>query len=61
VAGNLTGRGMWRVLSRRWARRLDRLISMLSGEAMRNGTSVTVPTLASHSSATAGVGEGPGR
>jgi hypothetical protein len=61
VAGNLTGRGAWRVLARRWAGRLDRLISMLSGEAMRNGTSVAMPTLASRSSATAGVGEGPDR
>ena len=61
VAGNLTGRGVWRVLARRWAGRLDRLISTLSGEAMRNGTSVAMPTLASRSSATAGVGEGPDR
>jgi hypothetical protein len=61
VAGNLTGRGAWRVLARRWAGRLDRLISTLSGEAMRNGTSVAMPTLASRSSATAGVGEGPDR
>jgi hypothetical protein len=41
VAGNLTGRGAWRVLAPRWAGRLDRLVSTLSGEAMRNGMPVT--------------------
>lgn len=47
VAGNLTGRGAWRVLAPRWANRLDRLISTLSGEAMRNGTSVGIESDAS--------------
>lgn len=42
IAGNLTGRGAWRLLAPRWAQRLDRLISTLSGEAMRNGTPVGI-------------------
>jgi hypothetical protein len=40
IAGNLTGRGAWRMLAPRWAGRLDRLLSLLSGEALRNGTPV---------------------
>jgi hypothetical protein len=43
VAGNLTGRGAWRLLAPRWAGRLDRLVSTLSGEAMRNGAPVMPP------------------
>jgi hypothetical protein len=53
VAGNLTGRGMWRVLAPRWAGRLDRLVSTLSGEAMRNGSPLSA-TRSSASAPTAG-------
>jgi len=46
--GNLIGRGAWRLLAPRWAERLDRLISTLSGEALRNGTPIgAAPTAAS--------------
>jgi hypothetical protein len=38
--GNLVGRGAWKVVAHRWTRRLDRLVSTLSGEALRNGTPV---------------------
>jgi hypothetical protein len=63
VAGNLTGRGAWRMLAPRWAGRLDRLISTLSGEAMRNGMPVSAESRTSHSAATAtaGRGEAPDR
>lgn len=40
ASGNLIGRGAWRLVAPRFAKRLDRLISTLSGEAMRNGTPV---------------------
>lgn len=42
--GNLGGRGAWRVIAPRWSERLDRLISTLSGEALRNGTPLPPPT-----------------
>ncbi len=44
VLGNLCGRGAWRLIARRWAERLDRLISTLSDEARRNGTPVSAPS-----------------
>ncbi|MGH7575487.1 MAG: hypothetical protein ACREM1_10255 [Longimicrobiales bacterium] len=40
ASGNLVGRGAWRMAASRFAKRLDRLMSTLSGEAMRNGTPV---------------------
>lgn len=39
--GNLGGRGTWRLVALRWSERLDRLISTLSGEALRNGTQLS--------------------
>lgn len=42
--GNLGGRGTWRLVARRWAGRLDRLISTVSGEALRNGTLLPTPS-----------------
>lgn len=54
VWGNLIGRGAWRMLAPRWAGRLDRLISLLSGEALRNGTPVASDARATASAATAG-------
>jgi hypothetical protein len=57
VGGNLTGRGAWRVLAPRWAGRLDRLVSTLSGEALRNGTPAAPQALASGSAATAVAGD----
>lgn len=42
--GNVAGRVWWRVTANRWAKRLDRVVSMLSGEALRNGTPVQVET-----------------
>jgi len=41
--GNLNGRGAWRLTARRLAGRLDRLISTVSGEALRNGTLLPTP------------------
>jgi len=41
--GNLGGRSAWRLTAPRWAERLDRLISTLSGEALRNGTPLPAP------------------
>jgi hypothetical protein len=41
--GNFSGRAWWRVTARRWAKRLDRLVSTLSGEALRNGTPLAPP------------------
>jgi hypothetical protein len=41
--GNLVGRGAWQVGAHRWTRRLDRLVSTLSGEALRNGTPIADP------------------
>ncbi|HEX7049069.1 MAG TPA: hypothetical protein VF188_02565 [Longimicrobiales bacterium] len=41
--GNLSGRGTWRLIALRWSERLDRLISTLSGEALRNGTPLSAP------------------
>jgi hypothetical protein len=61
IAGNLTGRGAWRALAPRWAGRLDRLVSMLSGEALRNGAPVAALPPASRSPATAPAGEGQDR
>lgn len=40
ASGNLIGRGAWRLMAPRCAQRLDRLMSTLSGEAMRNGTPI---------------------
>ena len=49
AVGNVTGRVWWRMTAGRWAKRLDRLVSTLSGEALRNGMPVAPPAPATAS------------
>ena len=56
VVGNVSGRAWWRITAARWAKRLDRMVSTLSGEALRNGAPVPPPAPPQE-----GTGAPPGR